>query len=290
MVFIGCRKLRLGIQLNRLLYQLRALVGSHWPRVRFYKFFLLHVILGTDGTPRPQPAYPAVWSCCQTTGGLKCTLSCFWSPFMLPPPDPLHQWPKQSELFFKIILLSVSKLSFHVIERLKCIKMYLFPQMSSFVWTMPKVFWCAVSCWNCKKFNHLAWIVTFIWEKLYLNFGSVCLLRIEAAFGWIKHVAQQVYLHSRNGSLIADWFFVLHVASTVKYPRSKWVTYRVVNFGMVGVLLLHLFIVLLLFLPVLLVHRFQALPPLVLLRHLILLELIVAFLVIVFQIFCCLKY
>lgn len=63
-------------------------------------------------------------------------------------------------------------------------------------------------------------------------------------------------------------------------------TYRVVNFRMVSVFLLHLLVVLLLFGAVLFVHVLQTFPPLVLLHHLVLLELFVLTLVKVLQVFC----
>lgn len=58
-----------------------------------------------------------------------------------------------------------------------------------------------------------------------------------------------------------------------------------INFGMVSVFLLHLLIVLLFLLAVLLIHVLQTFPPLMLLHHLISLELIMAVLVKVLQVF-----
>lgn len=64
----------------------------------------------------------------------------------------------------------------------------------------------------------------------------------------------------------------------------KQESYRVVNFWMVVMFLFHLLIELLLLLAVLLIHSLQTFPPLMLLQHLILLELIVAVLVKVLQV------
>ncbi len=58
-----------------------------------------------------------------------------------------------------------------------------------------------------------------------------------------------------------------------------------VNFWVGGVFLFHLLVVLLLLLAVLLIHAVKTLPPLMLLHHLIPLELIVAVLVKVLQVF-----
>lgn len=58
---------------------------------------------------------------------------------------------------------------------------------------------------------------------------------------------------------------------------------------MVGVFLFHLLVVLLLLHAILLVHALQTFPPLMLLHHLIPLELVVAALVKVLQVFGCLQ-
>ena len=58
-----------------------------------------------------------------------------------------------------------------------------------------------------------------------------------------------------------------------------------INFGMVSVFLFHLLVVLLFLLAVLLIHALQMFPPLVLLHHLISLELVVAVLVKILQVF-----
>lgn len=58
-----------------------------------------------------------------------------------------------------------------------------------------------------------------------------------------------------------------------------------VNFWVVAMFLFHLLVVLLLLLAVLLIHGLQTFPPLMLLHHLIPLELIVAVLVKVLQVF-----
>lgn len=62
-------------------------------------------------------------------------------------------------------------------------------------------------------------------------------------------------------------------------------SYRVVDFRMVGMFLSHLLVVLLLLFSVLLIHGLQTFPPLVLLHHFIPLELIMAVLVKVLQVF-----
>lgn len=64
------------------------------------------------------------------------------------------------------------------------------------------------------------------------------------------------------------------------------ITYRMIDFRVIGVLLLHLFVMLLFFLPVLLAEGLQVLAPLVLLHHFVLLELLVTFFVVVLQILC----
>lgn len=61
--------------------------------------------------------------------------------------------------------------------------------------------------------------------------------------------------------------------------------YRVVDFGVVGVLLPHLLVVLLLLHALLLAHPLQTFPPVVLLHHLVSLELVVPVLVEVLQVF-----
>ena len=66
--------------------------------------------------------------------------------------------------------------------------------------------------------------------------------------------------------------------------RRRSGSYWMVDFGMVGVLLLHLVVVLLLLLPLLLVQSLQVLLPVVLLQHLVLLELLVPLLVKVLQV------
>lgn len=57
-----------------------------------------------------------------------------------------------------------------------------------------------------------------------------------------------------------------------------------IDFWVIGVLLLHLFVMLLLFLPALLVEGLQVLTALVLLHHLVPLELLVTLLVEILQI------
>lgn len=62
-------------------------------------------------------------------------------------------------------------------------------------------------------------------------------------------------------------------------------SYRVINFGVVGMFLLQLLVVLLFLLAFLLGHVLQTFPPFMLLHHLIPLELFMATLVKVLQIF-----
>ncbi len=66
--------------------------------------------------------------------------------------------------------------------------------------------------------------------------------------------------------------------------ESQQGSYGMVDFRMVGVFLPHLLVVLLLPLAILLVHALQTFPPLVLLHHLVLLELIVTAFVKVLQV------
>lgn len=67
-------------------------------------------------------------------------------------------------------------------------------------------------------------------------------------------------------------------------------SYRVVNFRMVGVFLLHLLVVLLFPLAIVLTQVLQAFPPLVLFQHLVSLELIMAVFVKVLQVAGCLTH
>lgn len=57
-----------------------------------------------------------------------------------------------------------------------------------------------------------------------------------------------------------------------------------IDFRVIGVLLLHLFVMLLFFLPALLVQGLQVLATLVLLHHFVPLELLVTFFVVILQI------
>lgn len=69
--------------------------------------------------------------------------------------------------------------------------------------------------------------------------------------------------------------------------KCEWTshTYRVVDFGVVSVLLLHLLIVLLLFFPLVLIQRLQVFPSVVFLHHFIPFELVVPLFVVVLQVF-----
>lgn len=71
-------------------------------------------------------------------------------------------------------------------------------------------------------------------------------------------------------------------------PRTS-ITYWVVDFRVVGMLLLHLLIVLLFFPPLLVVQCFQVFSSVVFFHHFVLLELLVPLFVIVLQIFSGLK-
>lgn len=67
--------------------------------------------------------------------------------------------------------------------------------------------------------------------------------------------------------------------------ESTGSTYGVVDFGVVGVLLLHLLIVLLLLFSLVLIERLQVFPPVVLLHHFIFFEFVVPLFVVVLQVF-----
>lgn len=70
----------------------------------------------------------------------------------------------------------------------------------------------------------------------------------------------------------------------MKRREARDPTYRMVDFGVIGMLLLQLFVMLLLLLPVLLTEGLQVLAALVFLHHLVLLELLVPLFVEVLQI------
>lgn len=63
-------------------------------------------------------------------------------------------------------------------------------------------------------------------------------------------------------------------------------THRVIDFRVIGVLLLHLLVVLFLFPPLLVVQRLQVLPSVVFFHHFILFELIVSFFIVILQVVC----
>lgn len=65
-------------------------------------------------------------------------------------------------------------------------------------------------------------------------------------------------------------------------------TYRVIDFRVIGVLLLHLLVVLFLFPPLVIVQRLQVLPSVVFFHHFILLELIMSFFIVILQVVRCL--
>lgn len=72
--------------------------------------------------------------------------------------------------------------------------------------------------------------------------------------------------------------------TTLSFQLVGSSSHRVVDLGVVRVLLLHLVVVLLLLPALILVQRLQVLPPVVLLHHLVLLELLVPLLVKVLQV------
>lgn len=113
------------------------------------------------------------------------------------------------------------------------------------------------------------------------------------SWSWLPYTSESIKWHdSKNLLVLMKMLWVVvpfrFVRAISSRPTALSTHYRVVDFGVISVLLPHLFIVLLLLPSLLLIQHLQMLPSLMFLHHFIPFELFVTVLVKILKIICCL--